>query len=88
MPHNSLLCVLEYDLCFIVAMVIQLGDVPLHCSARSRFTRFRNVGCFDVVLTFPRNINMYFLYVFFSYITTLRTATMCTWCWRCAIMVK
>lgn len=31
MLHNSLLCVLEYDLCFIVAMVIQLGDVPLHC---------------------------------------------------------
>lgn len=31
MPHNGLLCVLEYDLCFIVAMVIQLGDVALHC---------------------------------------------------------
>lgn len=31
MPHNRLLCVREYALCFIVAMVIQLGDVPRHC---------------------------------------------------------
>lgn len=87
-PQNCLLCIFEYGLCFNVAMVIQLGHVPLHCSVRSFFTSIGNVERIDVILTFPTNISMYFMCTSFSYITILRTAIMSTWCWRCAIMVK